>query len=53
MPLYAVIMWTYNLMSAYIIVVLLYNLFKEKSVWQQSIAFFVIFPFVLRVLMIK
>ncbi len=53
MPTYLYIMWIYNLMSVFIIGVLVFNLFKCKSIWEQLIAFFVIFPFVFRVLMIK
>lgn len=53
MPSYMIIMWIYNLMSFFVVTVLIYNLFKSKSFWEQSISFFVIFPFVLRILMIK
>ena len=53
MPTYLYIMWSYNLMSLFIIAVLFYNLFTCKSIWEKAISFFVIFPFVFRVLMIK
>jgi len=53
MPTYQLIMYTYNLMTLFIVIVLFYNLFKGKSVWEQLTAFLVIFPFLFRVLLIK
>jgi hypothetical protein len=50
---YTVIMWAYNALAFFIILVLLYNLFSNRDFWEQVIAFFVIYPFVFRVLLIK
>jgi hypothetical protein len=50
---YNVIMWAYNAMAFFIILVLSYNLFNNRDFWEQVIAFFVIYPFVFRVLLIK
>ncbi|MCL2029344.1 MAG: hypothetical protein FWG97_02880 [Deltaproteobacteria bacterium] len=53
MPGYYFIMAAYALLSAFIVAVLIYNLFKSESIWEQIIAFFVIYPFVFRLLLIK
>jgi hypothetical protein len=48
-----VIMWAYNAMAFFIILVLFHNLFGSRSFREQIVAFFVICPFVFRVLLIK
>ena len=53
MPTYYFIMGAYNLLSLFIVAVLAYNLFRCKSFWEQVIAFFIMYPFVYRVLLIK
>lgn len=53
MPTYYFIMAAYNLLALFIVVVLAYNLFKTRNVWEQVIAFFIMYPFILRMLLIK
>jgi len=53
MPTYYFIMGAYNLLALFIVAVLTYNLFKTKNIWEQAIAFFIMYPFILRVLLIK
>ena len=53
MPIYYFTMGAYTLLSAFIVAVLIYNLFKCKNVWEQVIAFFIMYPFVFRMLLIK
>lgn len=53
MPTYYFIMGAYNLLALFIVAVLFYNLFKCKNFWEQIIAFFIIYPFVFRLFLIK
>ncbi|MCL1939712.1 MAG: hypothetical protein FWG04_03515 [Desulfovibrionaceae bacterium] len=53
MPSYYFIMGAYTLLLLFIVAVLIYNLFKSGNVWEQVIAFFIIYPFVFRLLFIK
>ncbi|MDR2935568.1 MAG: hypothetical protein LBV70_06820 [Candidatus Adiutrix sp.] len=53
MTVYNLIMWAYNALAFFIVLVLVYNLFKCRNFWEQVIAFFVIYPFVFRILSIK
>lgn len=53
MPIYYFTMAAYNIMTLFIVIVLFYNMFKSKSVWEQLTAFLVICPFLFRVLLIK
>jgi hypothetical protein len=46
-------MGAYNILALFVVVVLFYNLFKCRSFWEQVIAFFIIYPFLFRVLLIK
>ena len=51
--IYTIIMYGYTCISVFVVAVLIYNLFKCKSIWEQIAAFFVIYPFILRILFIK
>ena len=53
MPTYYVIMLIYTAMIAYILFIVIWNLFECKDFWEQVVAFFVIVPFLLRLLFIK
>lgn len=53
MPTYYWIMGIYTVLLAYILFILIWNLFDSRDFWEQIVAFFVIIPFLLRVLFIK
>ena len=53
MPTYYWIMGIYTVMVAYILAILIWNLFDCESFWEQIVAIFVIIPLVLRLLYIK
>lgn len=53
MPIYYVTMGIYTVMIGYILFILIWNLFDCKDSWEQIVAFFVIVPFLLRLLLVK
>lgn len=53
MPAYYWIMGLYTIMVGYILVILIWNLFDCEDFWEQVIAFFVLTPFLMRLLFIK
>ena len=53
MPIYYYIMGIYTVLAVFILVIVVWNLFTVKNFWEQVVAFFVIVPFLLRVLFIK
>lgn len=53
MPVYYVIMGLYTALTVYILIMLIWNLFTCRYFWEQVVAFFVILPFLMRVLFIK
>jgi hypothetical protein len=53
MTVSSVIMWAYDAMIFFIILALACNLFGKWSFREQIVAFFVLYPFVFRVLLIK
>lgn len=53
MPTYLLIMSAYTALTAYIIYLVICNMFKTKSVWDQVLALLVLVPLALRVVFIK
>jgi hypothetical protein len=53
MPTYYWIMGIYTVMIAFILVILVWNLFHCDDIWEQILAIFVIIPFLLRLCFIK
>jgi hypothetical protein len=53
MSTYYWIMGIYTILLAYILMIVIWNLFDCKDFWEQVVAFFVIVPFLLRLLFIK
>jgi uncharacterized protein YqhQ len=53
MPIYYWIMAGYTVLIAYILLILIWNLFDTNNFWEQVVAFFVIIPFLLRLVFIK
>ncbi len=53
MPVYYYIMGAYTLLSAFVVLIVTWNLFTCEDVWEQVAAFFVLVPFILRMLLIK
>jgi hypothetical protein len=53
MPFYYWTMGAYTILIAYLLAILIWNLFRSEDFWEQVAAFFVITPFLLRMLFIK
>ena len=53
MPLYMVIMGMYTVLTAFILYVIISNVFQSKNVWDQIMAIICIVPFAMRLLFIK
>lgn len=43
----------YRIICAYIVILLIWNLFKSKDIWEKIVYAIVLMPFVLRTLLIK
>lgn len=53
MPTYLWIMGAYTVLTAYILYLVISNMFQSKNIWDQLLAFLVIVPFALRLIFIK
>ena len=53
MPVYYYIMGAYTLLLAFVVFIVIWNLFTCKNFWEQVVAFFVLVPFILRMFFIK
>jgi hypothetical protein len=52
-PTYVVVMALYTVLTAYILYLVVSNMFRAESVWDQIMAVFVIVPFLMRLFFIK
>jgi hypothetical protein len=53
MPTYLIIMGAYTLLAAYILYLVISNMFQSKNIWDQLLAVLVIIPFALRLFFVK
>ena len=52
-PAYVVVMFLYTLLTAYVLYLVIANMTKARSVWDQVMAVFVIVPLFMRLIFIK
>jgi hypothetical protein len=52
-PLYIVVMALYTLLTAYVLYLVIANMFESKDVWEKIMAVIVIVPFAMRLFFIK
>lgn len=52
-PLYIAVMAMYTVLTAFILYLVISNMFKSRNVWEQIMAVFVIVPFLMRLFFIK
>lgn len=52
-PLYIVNMVLYTFLTAFILYIIISNMFTAKTIWEQILAVFVIVPFAMRLFFIK
>lgn len=53
MPIYLIVMGAYTVLTAYILYLVISNMFQSKNVWDQLLALLVIVPLLLRLFFIK
>lgn len=53
MPTYLLVMGAYTVLTAYILYLVISNMFESKNIWDQLLALLVIVPFALRLIFIK
>jgi hypothetical protein len=52
-PLYITVMALYTILTAYVLYLVMANMFESKSIWEQIMAVMIIIPFAMRLFFIK